>query len=82
MKASQSFMDTIFKFSKMMIQKEEFPECFQETTLHMIFKGGKGRKHILSDNRFVHSKFWFPCTVEGLVVVGGLKESLVGGSSI
>ena len=81
-KASQSFMDTIFKFSKMMIKKEEFPECFQETTLHMIFKGGKGRKHILSDNRFVHSKFWFPRTVEGLVVVGGLKESLVGGSSI
>ena len=81
-KASQSFKDKVFEFSKMMIQKEDFPECFRETTLHMIFKGGKGRKHILSDNRFVHSKFWFPRTVEGLVVVGGLKETLVGRSSI
>ena len=50
--------------------------------MHMIFKGGNGRKHILSDNRFVHSKFWFPRTVEGLVVIGGLKEPLVEGSSI
>ena len=48
----------------------------------MIFKDGKGKKHILSDNRFVHSEFWFPCTVEGLVVIGGLKEHLVGSSSV
>ena len=81
-RASTSFQDTVFKFSQMMIQKEEFPHCFKETTLHMIFKGGKGRKHILSDNRFVHSKFWFPRTVEGLVVIGGLKKPLVEGSSI
>ena len=81
-RASKSFQDTVFKFSQMMIQEEVFPTCFKKTTLHMIFKGGKGRKHILSDNRFVHSKFWFPRTVEGLVVIGGLKEPLVEGSSI
>ena len=81
-RASKSFQDTVYRFSQMMIQKEEFPQCFQETTLHMIFKGGKGRKHILSDNRFVHSKFWFPRTVEGLVVIEGLKKPLVEGSSV
>ena len=66
----------------MIQQKEELHQCFKETTLHMILKGGKGKKHILSDNRFVHSKFWFPRTVEGLVVIGGLKEHLIGRSSI
>ena len=59
-RASKSFQDTVYRFSQMMIQKEEFPQCFQETTLHMIFKGGKGRKHILSDNRFVHSNSGSP----------------------
>ena len=65
-----------------MIEKEEFPSSFQETTLHLIFKGGKGQRQNLSDNCFVHSKFWFPRTVEGLVVVQGLKEPPVAGSTM
>ena len=65
-----------------MIEKEVFPSCFQETTIHMIFKGGKGRRQNLPDNRFVHSKFWFPRTVEGLVVAQGLKEPLIEGSTM
>ena len=66
-----------------MIEQEEFPISFQETTLHMIFKGGKkGKRENLSDNRFIHSKSWWPRTVEGLTVLGGLKEPLISNSSI
>jgi hypothetical protein len=36
----------------------------------------------LKDNRFIHSKLWWPRTVEGLTVIGGLKEPLVSKSSI
>ena len=81
-KASKEFQAVVFEFSKIMIQKETFPTIFKETTLHMIFKGGNGRRQNLRDNRFVHSKPWYPRTVEGLLVMQGLKEPLVGGSSI
>ena len=82
-RASPSFQNTVFEFCKTMIEKEEFPLSFQETTLHMIFKGGKkGKRENLSDNRFIHSKTWWPRTVEGLTVVGGLKEPIVSRSSI
>ena len=80
-KSSKSFQDVVFKFSSEMFEKEQFPDSFRETTLHMIFKGGQGRRHILSDNRFIHSKFWFPRAAEGLVVVEGLKAPLIEGSS-
>ena len=66
----------------MIIEKEVFPECFKETTLHMIFKGGKGKRENLSENRFIHSKFWFPRLVEGLIVGEGLKKPLIDGSSM
>ena len=81
-KSSKKFQNIVFKFAQLMIEKEVFPSSFQETTLHMIFKGGKGRRQNLPDNRFVHSKFWFPRMVEGLVVVQGLKEPLVEGSTM
>ena len=67
-KASEAFQNTVFKFSKIIIEKEELPECFKETTLHIIFKGGKGKRESLSSNHFIHSKFWFPRLVEGLIV--------------
>ena len=37
---------------------------------------------MLSDNRFIHCKPWFPRLVEGLVVEGGLREALLGRSSM
>jgi hypothetical protein len=81
-KASKGFQDVVFKFAQLMIDKEQYPDCFKETTLHMIFKGGKGKRQNLSENRFVHSKFWLPRLSEGLVVIEGLKEPLVNGSSM
>ena len=80
-KSSKSFQNAVYKFSKQMFEKEEFPDIFKETTLHMIFKGGQGRRHNLTDNRFIHSKFWFPRVAEGPIVVEGLKSALIEGSS-
>ena len=58
-KAGPQFQDAIFKFWLRMFKEEDFPEEFQNTTLHMIFiKGGKGRKEILLDSRFI----CWPCT--------------------
>jgi hypothetical protein len=48
----------------------------------MIFKGGKGKKEILSDNRFIHSKTWMPRLAEALVVEEGMKKPLVENSTI
>ena len=81
-KASKPFQDGVFKFCQEMISKEQFPNEFNMTTLHMIFKGGKGKKEILSDNRFIHSKTWMPRLAEALIVEEGMKESLVEKSTI
>ena len=69
-------------FCKLMFEEEKFPESFQNTTLHMIYKGGKGRREMLPSNRFIHSKSWFPRIAEALLVEEGLKQSLIVGSSI
>ena len=74
-KASKPFQEAVFRFSTIIIEKEEFPRSFKETTLHMIFKGGKGKRENQSENRFIHSKFWFPRLVEGLIVGEGQKKT-------
>jgi hypothetical protein len=81
-KAGKKFQAIVFQFCQEMIQKETFPHSFRDTTLHMIFKGGKGRRHDLSANRFIHSKPWWPRLAEGLSVEEGLKQPLVEGSSV
>ena len=43
-KAGKVFQDAVFKLCQKMFAKEEFPREFQDTTLHMIFKGGIGKK--------------------------------------
>ena len=80
-KAGKGFQMVVFKFCKEMCAKESFPTHFKNTTLHMIFKGGAGRRQNLPDNRFVHSKTWLPRTAEALVVEEGLRGPLVEGSS-
>ena len=76
------FQKAVFQFSKRMFKEESFPAEFRDTVLHMIFKGGKSKSEVLSDNRFIHSKNWFPRMVESLVVEEGLRRPLVEGSSI
>ena len=65
-----------------MFEEEKFPDSFRNTTLHMIYKGGKGRHEMLTSNCFIHSKSWFPRTAEVLVVEEGLKQPLIDGSSM
>ena len=81
-KANKQFQDGVFKFCQEMIEREQFPNEFNETTLHMIFKGGKGKKEVLSDNRIIHSKSWMPRLAEALLVEGGMKQPLVEKSTI
>ena len=80
-KAGKQFQEVVFQFCQEMLEKETFPASFKDTTLHMIFKGGKGRRHNLPDNRFIHTKPWWPRLAEGLLVEEGLKQPLVEGSS-
>ena len=66
-KAGDNFKDAIFKLCKAMIENEKFPDSFDCTTLHQIYKG-KGIKEDLSNSRFIHSKTWLPRTCEAMVV--------------
>ena len=43
-KAGIEFQQAVFKFCQKMFSKEEFPKEIQDTTLHMIFMGGVGKK--------------------------------------
>ena len=81
-KASQGLQEEVFNLCVRMFEEEKFPQDFQYTTLHMIFKGGKGRKEILSDSRFIHCKDFWARTAEGLIVEDGLKGPLIDMSSI
>ena len=80
-KTGQKFQKIVFQMCQRMFKEEAFPEKFQNTTLHMIFKG-RGRREVLSDNRFIHCKEWFARAAEALVVKDGLKEALVSSSSM
>ena len=37
-KAGKGFQNSVFKFCKVMIEDEKYPESFKKTTLHMILK--------------------------------------------
>ena len=80
-KAGVKFQNVVYKMCKRMLEQEVFPEAFNKTTLHIIYKG-KGRREDLSSNRFVHCKEWWPRVAESLVVEDGLKGPLLEGSSV
>ena len=66
-KGESKFKEALFKLYKRMIEKEEFPNSFESTCLHQIYKG-KGSKLDLSNSRFIHLKEWLPRTCDALVV--------------
>jgi hypothetical protein len=80
-KAGKGFQLAIFKFCQRMFEEESFPSDFQETTLHMVYKG-KNKREILSSNHFIYCNLFFPRVAEGVVVEGGLKTPLIECSSI
>ena len=59
--------------------EEEFQSKFDYTTLHQIYKG-KGKKELLDNNWYIHSKDWLPRLVEG-VIVDEMKDDILDGSS-
>ena len=73
-KTGNKFKDAVFKLARRMLIEEVFPGCFEMTTLHQIYKG-KGKKEIMSNNRFIHSKEWLPRLVEVMVVEVMKKRS-------
>ena len=81
-KSGPQFQDTIIMFCLCMFEEEQLPEEFQNKTLHMIFKEGKGRKEILSDSQFIHCKDFWACTAEGSILEDGLRAPLISTSSI
>ena len=78
-KTGEKFKEGVFRLCRRMIEEEEFPCNFDNTTLHQIFKG-KGKRDVLSINRFIHSKEWLPRTVEGMVV-DYMKDNILKGAS-
>ena len=81
-KTGKKHKTAIFQVTKRMVRDENFPGSFNKTTLHMLFKGGRGkRKEDLKANRFIHSRLWFPRVVEG-VVVEQMKPTILRGSSM
>ena len=81
-KSGKGFKEAVFKFCQVMIKEEAYPENYHETTLHMIYKAGTGRREKLQNNRFIHSKTWLPRTAEACLVEEGMKSALVEGSSM
>ena len=68
-KASEEFQDSVFILCKRIIQSENIPDKFRETTLHQIWKRKPGtRKEDLESNRYIHCKEWLARTVEAVVV--------------
>jgi hypothetical protein len=78
-KTGSKFKEAVFRLCSKMITEEQFPRSFDNTTLHQIFKG-KGKREVLSNNRYIHSKDWLPRTVESMVV-DNMKETILRGSS-
>ena len=68
-KSGELYKTAIYKYNQRMITEECFPGSFNKTVLHMVFKGGRGkRKEDLPSNRFLHCKLWPPRLTEGLVI--------------
>ena len=72
------FRLAILKLCKKFIRKEEFPKCFDITTLIQIPK--KGSQLYLENSRFIHMKHWLPRLVEALTV-SKMKEDILKASS-
>ena len=64
-RAGEKFKDAVFRLSRCMLVKEEFPRVFDNTNLHQIYRG-KGRKELVDNSRYIQSKNLFPRLVDGI----------------
>lgn len=54
-KAGKQYKEFVYKVCKSMIEREEYPDSFRRTMLHMIWKQN-GPAEILKNSRFIHMK--------------------------
>jgi hypothetical protein len=80
LKADDKFQEAIFHLCKLFIDKEDFPDKFRKTILHMV-KKKNGLAEVLKQNRFIHMKEYLARTCESLVV-GKIKRPIFDQSSI
>ena len=78
-KTGDKFKQAVFMLCKRMLMDEEFPVVFDNTTLFQIYKG-KGKREILANNRYIHSKDWLPRLAEGMAVEE-MRNVILDGSS-
>ena len=74
-KAGDKYKDAIFKYMKRIIDEEDVPFQFSETTLIGIWKG-KGSPLDLNMNRYIHEKAW-PARLCDALVTEKMKPSIV-----
>ena len=75
LKSGDRYKRAIFKICKRIIDKEDIPDSFRTTTLHMIWKR-KGPIDILKNNRFLHMKDVYARIVDSLIVQQ-MKQPLI-----
>ena len=74
-KAGDDYKDAIFKYMRRIINDENIPFQFSETTLFPIWKG-KGSPLDLNMSRFIHDKVW-PARLCDALVTEKMKPSIV-----
>ena len=75
LKSGDKYKMAMFTLCKRIIDKEEIPDFFRTTVLHMIWKR-KGPMEILKNNRFLHMKQVLARTVDAIVVTQ-MKQPLI-----
>ena len=66
-KAGKDFKDATKALIQRIWDSEIIPKGWESTLLIMLYKG-RGLKESMDNNRFIHSKDWFPRLFEDLVV--------------
>ena len=79
-RGGKDFQKSVYKLCKRIIDKETFPERFEETILQQIYKG-KGSRLELGNSRYIHIKDWLPRTCDALIVEK-MKPDIFAASSI
>ena len=72
------FRLSVMKICKRFIENENFPSCFDKTTLIQLPK--KGSQVDLDNSRFIHLKLWMPRLCEALTV-GRMKDKILEAGS-
>ena len=73
--AGPNFQTSVFKLCKRLIEEEDFPKTFSETTLKQLWKK-KGSREDLNNHRYIHLKDWKPRLTE-TIITSMMKEDIL-----